>query len=180
MSAKVELTAELVRELLDYDPETGVLRWKQRPREGFPSVGAWVSWNKRCANAQAGCLDCIGYVKMRLLGRTQRAHRVIWLWMTGEWPDLDIDHRDCDPSNNRWSNLRLATRTQNHANRSMQRNNSSGYKGVSFHKESSRWRAVITVQRRHIELGKFDDIEDARAAYLKAAADFFGEFARAA
>jgi len=87
-----------------------------------------------------------------------------------------IDHRDGDPSNNRWNNLRRATPSQNNANRRLQQNNAWGLKGVSRHR--SRWRASIRKDRRTHHLGVFSTPQAAHAAYVAAARKLFGEFAR--
>ena len=94
--------------------------------------------------------------------------------------DLHVDHIDCDPLNNRRSNLRLATNSQNQWNSKRYRNNTSGFKGVSFHKNNNKWAANIQHNGKQRHLGNFDSPEEAHAAYCKAAEEFFGEFARAA
>jgi hypothetical protein len=96
--------------------------------------------------------------------------------MTGKWCSLVIDHRDGDPSNNRWANLRRATRSQNSANRRIPRNNPCGFKGVSRHR--GKWDATICKKGRRHFLGSFLTPQAAHAAYVKAARKLFGEFAR--
>jgi hypothetical protein len=101
--------------------------------------------------------------------------------VTGEWPPerLEVDHKDCDPSNNRWDNLRLATASQNQANKKVSRANTSGFKGVSWHKDDKRWRAQIRMGGKKVHLGSFDTPESAHRAYSEAAMKHYGEFARA-
>lgn len=108
-------------------------------------------------------------------------HRLAWLYVTGEWPPIDIDHEDRDPLNNRWDNLRLATPSQNGANK-MALPNSTGFKGVGHSQNNKRnpYTAMITVHQKKIYLGCFQTPEAAHAAYYKAAKEHFGEFARAA
>ena len=96
--------------------------------------------------------------------------------MTGEWGRPAIDHRDGNSTNNRWSNLRRATPSQNNANRRRPRHNTSGYKGVYF--RWGFWRACIKRNGRRIYLGVFATPEEAHAAYVAAARKLFGEFAR--
>jgi HNH endonuclease/AP2 domain len=96
--------------------------------------------------------------------------------MTGKWCRVIIDHRDGDPSNNRWDNLRRATVAQNGANKPRHRNNTSGFKGVC--RDRGRWRAAIYKNGRRHPLGNFPTPEAAHAAYVKAARKLFGEFAR--
>jgi hypothetical protein len=154
------LPHERVIELMDYDPHTGVLMWRKRRRV------------VRCVTH--------GYLVVRLDGRLYRAHRVIWLIMTGKWPTRQIDHRDMDRANNRWENLREATNGQNQANRRAYANSRSGVKGVSWDKEKEKWRASIGVGGKVILIGRYDTIAEAKMAYDAAAIKYFGSFARAA
>ena len=96
--------------------------------------------------------------------------------MKGKWCSQVIDHRDGDPSNNRWTNLRSATRSQNSANKRLYRSNACGLKGVC--RERSGWRATIYKNGRRRHLGNFPTPQEAHAAYVKAARKLFGEFAR--
>jgi len=102
------------------------------------------------------------------------AHRLAWLFTYGVWPVMDIDHIDRDPVNNRIANLRLATCSQNGGNARISARNTSGIKGVCWHKNTKKWQAQITVNRRNHALGYFDDINAACAAYRAAAQVHFG------
>jgi HNH endonuclease/AP2 domain len=158
------ITRARLRALLHYDRETGEFRWRKR-------MNARVR-----AGHIAGTLTRDGYRVIAINGRPYRAHRLAWLYVTGKWCSLVIDHRDGDPSNNRWNNLRRATRSQNSANRRVPRNNASGLKGVSRYQ--GRWRATIHKEGRRHYLGIFSTREAAHAAYEAAARKLFGEFAR--
>lgn len=109
-------------------------------------------------------------------GVVKMVHRVIWCYMTGEWPE-QIDHINGNPKDNRWINLRKATNTQNSRNSRKPKNNTSGYKGVSFIPRLNKYRATIMVNRKSVHLGCFSDPKEAAAAYNDAALDHFGEFA---
>lgn len=98
--------------------------------------------------------------------------------MTGSWPKGVIDHINGDPSDNRFSNLREATQSQNCANARKSKNNTSGVKGVHWDRVNKKWRATIMHKRRQITIGRFDTIKQAAAAYEAKAAALFGEFAR--
>jgi len=161
------LTAERLRELLDYDAETGIFRWKVKRRCG--SRG-WV----RPGDA-AGCISSLGYVLIGISGKTYCAHRLAWLYVYGGWPAASLDHADRDRANNRIANLREATPAQNQANMSLHRDNRLGVKGVSMHGE--RYRAQIYVKGRRIHLGCFESAAEAREVYNRAATEHFGEFA---
>lgn len=92
--------------------------------------------------------------------------------VTGKWPVLQVDHIG-DSTDNRWSNLRLATQSDNNANKEPKR---PGLTGASFYKRTGRWRAYIKKDGKHISLGYFDTAEEAHEEYMKAAARLFGEF----
>jgi hypothetical protein len=179
MMAREELTAEIVRELLDYDPSTGVFTWRQRPlRVGRERADR--AWNTRYAGKRTGNRVLSGHLQILIFGRQYSAHRLAWIYVKGEWPEHEVDHWDTNPSNNRWGNLRAATRSQNEANKNLTVRNSSGFKGVNWETRRQKWRAEIQVNRAHIFLGYFDTAEAAYAAYVAAAEKYFSEFARAA
>jgi hypothetical protein len=160
------LSFEEVRRLLDYDQHTGVLRWRVRAN------------TRRAAGDVAGCRTPRGYVRIQIRHHMYLAHRLAWVWMTGTWPADEIDHRDGDPSNNAWSNLRAATRLQNGRNRRMNSNNSLGIKGVRKRADYKRYEASITADGRKHVIGYFDTPEEARQAYRLEAGRRFGLFAR--
>ncbi|TPL66648.1 HNH endonuclease [Mesorhizobium sp. B2-4-1] len=112
---------EFLRECLDYNPTTGELRWKVRPPEHFPNKKAWATWNARWSGKGAfNAPHKKGYRYGTLTwgGKSNHhlAHRVIWKLVTGEDPVGDVDHWNLNKANNRWSNLRDATGTNNQAN----------------------------------------------------------------
>lgn len=159
-TARALPTAEEVRALLDYDPETGVFTWRRRPQPRGPKVGT-----------VAGCVSSNGYWQVRVLGRYYRAHRLAWLYVHGRWPPADLDHRDGDRLNNAIANLREVSRSENMQNQAKQgRRTSSRYLGVAWHKQVGRWVAYIKLNRKRRHLGCFDTQEEAYAAYLAAKA----------
>ena len=160
------ITQARVREALSYDPETGV--FTNRVRSG----------SRRGPGDRAGSLTATGYWQIMIDYKVYQQHRLAYLYMTGEWPEHEIDHIDGDRANNRWSNLRDATRLQNGRNRCRSRNNASGMKGVCFDLTRCRWRAGITVGGKYVNLGYFASPEEAHAAYCAAADKHYGEFAR--
>lgn len=163
------LTAERIREVLSYDPETGVFTWRISPSTRV-KVGD-----------VAGHIDIKGYRRISIGRKVYKAHRLAFLWMTGEWPKTkEVDHADDNHDNNRWHNLREATNSQNQANTRLRTSNKSGFKGVSFSQPAKKWLAVIYHQGSRYQLGFFDNPEDASAAYQSAAQRLFGEFHRAA
>lgn len=178
MNMRNDLTASYVRSILDYDSSSGAFHWNERPLEHFKTQHGCSSWNARFAGKRAGSKNGRDYFHIRINGSQYRSNRLAWLWMTGEWPKAHIDHIDCDKTNDRWANLREATHAQNMANKPVQQNNTSGFKGVSWHKQHGKWQAYIKLNGRRRYIGYFDDLEQAAAAYQRAAIDAFGSFAR--
>ena len=168
------LTAERLREIVDYDAGTGEFRWKRRP---VLDTG-YQGWNQRYAGRPAGRITN-RYRTICIDGRTYPAHRLAWLHVYGSWPRDLIDHINCDPADNRIENLREATNAENQRNRSRASHNKSGFKGVHWHGHVKRWVAQITVDGRQKHLGCFKDAAEAHRAYEAAALTQHGEFARA-
>lgn len=184
MAKGSNLTAEIVRRLLDYDSETGLLTWKARTPDLFQATERRSAehkcdnWNAKCAGRVAGCPHGNGYLRVGIFGVDYFAHRVIWLIVTGEWPVDQIDHINLDRSCNRWANLRLATSSQNGANKAHRRGSASRFKGVHWDRLTSKWRAQAQVMGKRMHLGSFATAEQAASAYEAAAQKYFGEFAR--
>jgi hypothetical protein len=180
------LSFDEAKQMLSYDPITGLIAWKERDARMFRATKSKTSgdicrwWNVRFAGKVAGATDKKGYVRLRIFGRAYQAHRVAWLLMTGEWPKNDVDHRNLIPSDNRWENLRDATESQNLANMRARRDNSCGVKGVHWVPKLGKWRSIITVMGEKFHIGYFDCIAAASLAYAVSADKHFGEFSRAA
>ena len=148
------LTQEELHKTLAYDACTGLFVWK------VPKARAPVG-------SIAGGLDRKGYVRIQINRRRYQAHRLAWLWTTGEWPIGEVDHIDGQKSNNALSNLRVITSAQNHQNiRRPRSDNTIGLLGVG--RNGNRYRAQIKVDGRSIYLGSFVDPAEAHQAYLKA------------
>lgn len=166
-------------ECFDYDADTGVLSWRSRPRDHFATTNRWAIWNSIYAGHTAGATRNKRGTRSVSIGRANfMLHRVIWKWVTGDEPPAHIDHREVTPADNRWQNIRDATASQNQWNRPKPKTNTSGFKGVSWHKKYGRWIASIRVHGCLHYLGAFANPEEAHAAYCEAAARLHGEFAR--
>jgi len=150
------LTQERLKELLAYDPETGVFtnRTTRNPRSPIGS--------------EAGYVNTIGYRVIQVAKTKVHAHRLAWLYVYGYLPKVQIDHINRVPSDNRLSNLRLATAAENSQNTKICRRNTSGHKGVTWHKHNKKWQAQLAVNNRHLYLGQFDSIEAAVSARAEA------------
>lgn len=167
--AKPLPNAEYLREILKYNPATGEITWK-KPNANNVKQGQ-----------RAGAVNSRGYTKIGIHSIEYMAHRIAWTYMTGEDPgDMLIDHIDGDTTNNRFNNLRLASKAENTRNAKKYKHNTSGFKGVCWHNETKKWRAQIRCDYRLVHLGLFDTPELAHMAYCKAAAELHGEFARGA
>lgn len=119
-----------------------------------------------------------GYWWISIDGESYPETWLVWLWNKGKLPDGHLDHIDGNTWNNRLSNLREATTSQNLANSKTFETNTSGYKGVCWHKQHQKWRAYIVVSKKQHHLGLFTELHDAARAYRDAALKYFGEFAR--
>lgn len=130
------LTQERLKELLDYDPETGIFTWKSLPK------------GRRQNGYRAGYKEYQGYIIISFRPKRIMAHRLAWLYMTGKWPSGDIDHINLIKDDNRFSNLREATRSQNCMNRGVGRISKSGLKGISWLELRKRWRVRVMLNRK--------------------------------
>lgn len=176
MQALIYPLREYLRACFDYEQATGKLFWKQRPENHFATSHVCRSVNDRFAGKEATSINGQSYRQVRLDAQMYLQHRIIWKWMTGEEPPPFIDHKDCDRSNNRWINLRSATKSEQNWNVGISVSNSSGYKGVS--RAHGRWRANIKIGNVQKHLGLFPTAEQAAAAYKLAARNLHGAFYR--
>ena len=161
-------TPEQWRALLQYNPETGLFRWRN---PAWRQPKGWI----------AGHQFLRGYRRIFFEGRHYMSHRVAYAIMTGEWPPTEVDHRNGIPHDNRWENLRAATHAQNCMNRRTSVNSSTGVNGVTLFvaRGHIRYRASISVGGKRKSLGLYDTVAQAAVARRQAAGDLYGEFARA-
>jgi hypothetical protein len=150
--------------LLRYDPESGRFFWR-------------VSRGP-CAAGEVAGTDKDGYVQINVLGRLCKAHRLAWLFQTGDWPPKGfvLDHQDRNRANNRWANLRLADVSQNNTNSTIRADNTSGCTGVYRQGNAPGWQARVFKGGRGIHLGYFATKEEAVVARLQAANLIYGAF----
>jgi hypothetical protein len=157
---------EMLRELLDYNPDTGEFRWKYRMGpEALPG-------------AIAGCVEGNGYWRIRVFGQPYAGHRLAFAFIHGKWPDPACDHINGDKLDNRADNLREATFAQNLQNRRTFKSNKSGVKGVCWSKTKKMWRGYVGHKSGQVYCGHFDTVEAAAEAVEKKRRELHGEFAR--
>lgn len=166
MAERDMLTAEYVRQILHYDPETGIFTRRYKSQ-------------KTPAGGILGTPREDGYLIFRIGKFVYRTHRVAWLYMTGVWPKNTIDHVNLNRSDNRWCNLREATWSQNNANRGSDIRNKTGIKGVGLSRSGKKFIANIRRRGTNKYLGTFDCPAAAHFAYLIEAHKEFGEYSRA-
>jgi hypothetical protein len=161
-----------LRELIDYDPQSGTLRWKPRKMQDFnccetSRARVCNAWNRKYAGQEITSAMSDGrrtvHINLGVRQRTQAA-RVAWAIYHGEWPSGVIDHIDGDCTNDRIHNLREATQSQNNRNQRIGLRNTSGKVGVTFYKRTAKWRAWVSDNGKVVSLGYFDNFDDAVAA----------------
>lgn len=159
------LTGSRLEQLLIYEAATGEFRWRGGQKKVRPGM-------------LAGSRDKDGYIQICIDQRVYKAHRLAWLWMHGEWPSAEIDHIDLNKANNKISNLREASKSQNMMNQSVRASSATGIKGVQFDKRRGQFTARITANGVIHRLGRFDTADMAASAYRSAAERLHGKFAR--
>lgn len=160
MAKRERITATRLREVLRYNPHNGLFYWRQ------PGPG-------RAQSGVAGSRRKDGYITINVDHGCYLAHRLAWLAVTGIFPDFFVDHINGQKDDNRWRNLRLATNSQNLANKGLMRTNTTGFPGIYRPRQSRGWIA----QFRNRYLGTFDTRADAAQAYCRAAMAAYGPFA---
>lgn len=160
----MQLTQELLKECLHYDPDTGLFYRKKKTS------------NNMKVGQVAGHNHIEGYLELSLFGKKYLCHRLAWLYMTGTIPDSDIDHINGVRNDNRFQNLRVANRSQNMMNTGLRANNTSGFKGVSLDKKTGKWEAYTKVNYKKISFGLFKTALDAHNERIKHIRNIQGEY----
>lgn len=160
-------TKQEIEEHLEYDKENGCFYRK-------------TSFNAISIGSIAGCKKANGYIYVGIFKKHIFCHRLVWFFEHGEWPTKVIDHIDGDKTNNKISNLRLATYSQSSMHRKVMKNSKSQLKGVIFLKRKNRYRAYIRCNNKRIHIGTYKTAEEAHAAYVAKAKELHKEFMRAA
>lgn len=178
MAAKTLPPIDLLRECFSYNQATGLLWWKHRPISHFKHKWDCHAFNKKYADKPATYTAGNGYIYVTVNYSRYLAHRVIWKMVHGKEPSKHIDHINGDPLDNRISNLREATQSQNLCNHAGQRRSKTGLKGASPRSDNPNiFVAQIRINGKQTRIGQFKTAEEAHAAYCKAAKELHGEFA---
>lgn len=148
------LTFERLRELLDYNPETGSFVWRVS-RPGRHAKKGQIAGRVRSSSGGKK------YRQIHMGSKCYLEHRLAYFWMTGTWPEQEIDHIDGNGENNKWVNIRSVTKSENRKNRRKYSRNTSGVTGVTFHRLTNKWQASIKVDGRSVYLGLFSSYDDA-------------------
>lgn len=159
------LTQDRLRELLDYNPDTGVFKWKNRPNRQ----------PERIVNC-AGSVNPKGYRRIQIDGIPYYAHRLAFLWVVGFMPKV-VDHIDRNRQNNSFNNLRPATTSENNANSEKRKSTNNPYKGCSYKKKKNKWVAYISINGVCKHLGYYDTPEEAAQKYNEEAGKRWKGFA---
>lgn len=164
MSKASTISPEILRQLLSYDEETGLLHWRVRDASWFKTNARCLSWNKVYAGKCAGTLYKVtGYVGVTVLGIRMLAHRVAYAIMSGTYPEDQIDHINGNRADNRWSNLRPVTAVENRRNMTRLRNANTGVVGVGF--TDNRWVASIRgIDGKAVRIGSYLTLHEAKIA----------------
>lgn len=175
MSKVKPIPPEIV-DYFDYNPETGILTWKKKTSSASRIKIGQKAGTKTSAGGHSKALKYV-FIHISFKGIRYLAHRVAYFIYHGVDPkEKQVDHIDGNPLNNKITNLRLATGSQNQFNRSSQKNNKSGVVGVHWDKLRKKWRAYITARGERIYFGYFTDIAEAKAARIAAEKKYFGEY----
>ena len=157
-----QLTQAMLKELLHYHPESGIFRWRQARKNN--SIPPW---------SVAGSMDGRGYIQINIAKKRWKAHRLAWVYMTGQHPPGEIDHINGVRTQNDWLNLRHASHKQNGENIKQRSDNTSGFRGVCFDKRSKRWLAKVQHHQTQYNLGYFDTAEKAADVVRAKRAELF-------
>ncbi len=144
-----DLTPKNIKDIFDYDHETGLLRWKINRGRNIK------------LGSVTGSVNSEGYLQSTFCGKKYKTHRLIFTWVNGRWPKAEIDHANGIRTDNRISNLREVSRSENRKNLRLIKTNTSGYIGVSWNKDCHKWRATIQADNKKIHLGYFIHLSNA-------------------
>lgn len=171
---KKSIDIDDLRAAIGYSARSGLIRRADDVRSGRKATGMVMARK----GDVAGTVTALGYVSVSIGGMKIPAHRIAWAYTFGEWPAEEIDHINGDKTDNRLDNLRLADRSQNCRNAGIRKDNTSGFKGVTFRRSTGKWISQIAADGRRIHIGVFHSAVDAAKAYDARAAELFGPFAR--
>jgi hypothetical protein len=163
------ITQEQLKELLHYDPDTGIFIWKNRSPKEFKTEPSCRTWHSRFLGKEAGTVVSVGYRYIRINGKRYAASRLAWMYAYGCTPEI-IDHINGQRCDNRLENLRNTTQKSNCRNQSVRKSNKTGIIGVFWTPRSLKWRAQIRNDYTQIHIGMYEDFFEACCARKSAEA----------
>jgi hypothetical protein len=158
------ITQEYIKSILDYNKDTGIFTWKVN-KSKRSKIGSVAGWSDN------------GYIKIEIDGKAYKAHRLAWLYVYGDIPEMIIDHANNNRSDNRIENLREATYQENSENYKTPKTNKSGVKNVSWYKQLNKWVVSMSIKGKKKTIGYFDDLEFAELVAIEARDKYRMEFA---
>ena len=158
------ITQEYLKSILDYNCDTGIFTWKVN-KSKRSKAGSIAGWHDN------------GYTRIEIDGKAYKAHRLAWLYVYGELPEVLIDHVNSNRSDNRLCNLRQATYQENSENYKTPKTNTSGVKNVSWYKQLNKWVVSMSIKGKKKTIGYFDDLEFAELVAIEARDKYRMEFA---
>ena len=159
-----KITQDKLKSLLIYNSETGIFHW--------------INTGKgRRKDKLAGTKNGLGYIQITIDNKIYLAHRLAWLYITGSFPEYEIDHKNNIPNDNRWKNLRSATPSQNKSNVIRKKIKYVDLpRGVVYRPKRNKFEARIYINKKQIYIGQFNTAYEAQEAYNKASLHYYGEF----
>lgn len=161
----MELTQKIIKELIIYNKETGIINWNPRTSKNAKNVACMKAFNTRFANKIAGNIKKNiktgrKYYEIKIFSKKYQSHRIIFLYMTGSFPKNEVDHIDGNGLNNKWENLREVNKSDNQRNRKLNKNNSTGCPGV-YRLANNKYRVKINHDNKELHLGYYNDLDTA-------------------
>lgn len=155
------LTQDVLKELLHYDPETGIFTWKRRDRKWFKTDGHWKTWNtKNCGN-KCESMDAYGYIRIAVFRERYRCHKLVVLYMQGHLPEDQVDHGNGIRSDNRWKNLEECSNAKNCLNKRINYRSKLGLFGLFWYERYNSYQVYINHQKKRLHLGYYEDFFEA-------------------
>jgi len=175
----IDFYQDYIKSIIEYFPETGEMIWKKRTSEHHKSPKVLNAWNSNFAGKVVGSIGKNGYKSAAIMNKYKvLVHHIAWIYMTGAWPEKYIDHKNGVRTDNKFDNLRPANESENSLNAKIRCDNKSGHKNVFWNCRVKKWNVKLSVNRKPIHIGYFDDLSAAALAAESARVTYHKDFAR--